>query len=181
MPHSVWHRLVHRASAPAARLLRVIYHSYESESPSTVFEGLVIIGDAVFTNRVVDGIRRLQLADWQGYRLVQRYLSAIVATEKEIGFGYLIGVRFEPTRRTGYIEWDTARFAACLVRYAVYSRLFRGFGICVWRNPTAQRLALKRELHCMQLLNCNNFYIEQQVAFMERSWRKRGRIIAAPP
>jgi len=168
------------AALMATGALRLIYRAYESENPTTVCDGIVIVGDLIFTNRARHAMRQLDLADYYGYRLVQRYLKSIVATEKPIGLGYLIGARFEPSATEGYIETDTARFAACLVRYAIYRRLLAGFGICVSRSRAAQRVALQRELRSMQLLNCNESDLERQLTFIRQRKRKRSQKFAVP-
>ena len=173
MTSTIRGRLVRLVSSFAATALRVIYRAYESENPNTTFDGVVIVGDAVFSNRARHAMRQLELADHHGYRLVQRYLKSIVATEKPIGLGYVIGVRFESTAAEGYIESDTARFAACLVRYAIYRRLLEGYGICVWQNRRARNVGLERELHAMQLLNCKALDLEQQIAFIRQSQATR--------
>lgn len=172
--------LAYSASTPAARLLELVYKAYESESSRVVFQDIQIIGDSVFSNRVRDGIRKLEFGDRHGYQLVRRYLNSVVATEKEIGLGYLIGVRFEPVTTAGYIDADTARFAACLVRYAIYRRLLQGYHICVWRDRDAQTIALKRELHCMRLLNCTQIDLQCQIDFIRRKQSRRQLRVVLP-
>lgn len=161
------------ASVLAAPALVVIYRSYESENPRFSFDGIAIVGDARFGDRVRFAMRQLQQMDRYGYRLVQRYLKSIVATERPIGLGYLIGTRFEPISDEGYIAADPARFAACLVRYAIYGRLLRGYRICVWRNPRARNVALKRELRAMRQLPCSPIDVQRQIAFLQE---RQGRI-----
>jgi hypothetical protein len=156
------------ASALIAPALTAIYRAYESETPSFRFDDIAIVGEPRFGDRVRIAVRQLQRADHHGYLLVRRYLKSIVATEKPIGLGYVIGARFEPLSSEGYIELDTARFAACLVRYAVYRRLLTGYNICSWRNRCARNVALKRELRSMRLLDCNQADVERQIQFIER-------------
>jgi len=127
-----------------------------------------VVGPNRFRDEVSESLRILERNYPFGYALVQRYLRAVVGLNVRLDFGWVIGVRFEPIARSGTVlRWSPDRFAGVLLRTAIYTRLTKGYGICVWRNPKAQLPGLKRELRLLRMIGCENRYIVQQEEFIE--------------
>src|SRR5712691_585236 len=89
----------------------------ESEGERTV-GNVNIVGSNLFRDEVSDALRELEDNYPFGYRLVQRYLRAVVALDRKIGFGFVIGICFEQVTSTGGLRWRPSRFAGVLLRDA---------------------------------------------------------------
>lgn len=168
--------LVISFTAFLAKISERYYNIFRSEESEECFRGVTVVGNDIFKMAVKECLTRLEEGDPYGFRLVQRYLCGVVATDRDIAFGVSIGVYFETTKPDGHLEWPRIRLAACLVRNAIYARLLRNERICVWRNARVQVLALRRELRSMQLLGCAREYLDQQEEFIRRKYvviRKR--------
>lgn len=132
-----------------------------------------IVGPNRFRDEVSESLRILESHYPYGYALVQRYLRGVAALDVALDFGWVIGVRFEPVARYGrLLRWPPDRFAGVLLRTAIYTRLTKGYGICVWRNPKAQLPALKQELRLLRMIGCDAQYIVQQEEFVESKTRR---------
>jgi hypothetical protein len=152
------------------------YHRYLVDQKQERYGVVNIVGNELFQHIVQSALRRLENNDTYGYGLIQRYLRGIVATEKPLGLGYLIGVRFEQADRAGVIRWTPCKFAAILVRYAIWIRLYRGFGICPSRSCRAQLLALRRELRVMKSLDAPPREIQQLTEYIEE-FSRQARVV----
>lgn len=143
----------------------IVYRHYRSTKPQHRVGNLIIVGNDLFAAIVVNAVKLLELHDRNGYSLVQRFVRAIVEKKKEQELGYVIGVQFEVANSSGEPAWDTKRIAACLVRTAVHTRLFRHHHVCLWFSRP-QLVALRRELRSMKLLGCNPAHIDEQREFI---------------
>jgi hypothetical protein len=131
-----------------------------------------VVGPNGLRDEVSESLRILQSYYPYGYGLVQRYLRAVVGLDVPLDFGWVIGVQFEHIERFGRLRWSPDRFAGVLLRTAIYTRLTKGYGICVWRNPRAQLPALKQELRLLRIIGCDAKYIVQQEEFVAAKARR---------
>lgn len=150
------------------RSAEAAYRGYCEAQPSEQLGHIKIVGNFLFRHVVSSALDVLAESDRYGYRLVQRYVRAIVATENTQGLGYLIGVRFEKVDSSGEIRWRPQTLAAILVRYAVWIRLYRGYCIRPRSSLRTQALALRRELACMQLTRASSKDINSVQTYLDR-------------
>jgi hypothetical protein len=130
-------------------------------------EGVHIFGGESFAAEVGESLKRLQAQDVYGYRLVRRYVYAIVESMTPPPSGRFIGVVYQKTNDARRLPWSVSRFAALLVRRALTVRLIIGFGL-----PSSSRselLRLRRELRTMELLNCHPSSVREQLAQIEKA------------
>jgi hypothetical protein len=121
---------------------------------------ILIYGGDVFYEEVAAALASLRARDDYHYRLVQRYIRAIVQADRSHRSGQILGVRYQPIGDSGRLPLASNRFAALLVRDAVVLREIRGFGLS--RSSKANLVALTHELRTMDTLSCHPKYIEHQ-------------------
>lgn len=164
----------HYLNEKAIRLANAQYLRACEESGERRVSGINVVGSDAFRDAVSKALTIIRLRYPFGFRLIQRYLSAVVAADKDAAFGFASGIRFEPTDRLGRLRWSPDRFAAILVRSAVYRRAMCS-DIVVWRNPDLRLLAATRELKAVCVLGCSPEYIRQQRQFVTDRCRKSCR------
>lgn len=128
---------------------------------SRVVEGVRIFGGELFADEVGESLRQLQKQDVYGYRLVRRYIRAIVESISPPQSGRFIGVVYQKTNDAHRLPWSVSRFAALLVRRALTTRLIAGFGLP--NSARSELLRLRRELRTLELLNCHPRYVREQL------------------
>lgn len=149
----------------AAKIAEAFYSGARSKDAERIVGKISVIGSNPFRDQVTESIDHLQRHHAFGYSLVQRYIRAVVALPKPVDFGFVGGLCFEMPGPTGRLPWSTDRFAALLVRDAIFARESK-YDLCVFRNTRVQLVAWKAELRCMKLLGCHVDYIKQQEDFI---------------
>jgi hypothetical protein len=153
-------------NASAARVARHYYREALESYGQRLVGRVRIVGAARFGDEVAESLRILGRYYPFGYKLVQRYIHAVVALEPRIDFGFVIGVCFEPPTPAGGLRWHPDRFAGILLRDAIYTRLTRAHDVCVWRNAKVQIPVLKKELWWLRRIRSHPAYITQQEEFV---------------
>lgn len=148
--------------------IKVAEEQFESERPNQmpVTVGTIqIFGRDLFAEEAQRSLEQLMLYPF-GYRLVQRYVRAIVESKKPPKSGVFVGVVYQKSNDAGRIPWAASRFAALLVRRALTTRFCVGFEL-----PSSSRselIRLQRELRTMEILNCHPRYFPHQRQQIER-------------
>jgi len=127
--------------------------------PPHRFDAIAIYGSPSFVQFVAAALQELKIAYGYGYRLVQRYLQAIVENDRDLE-GVLHGVRYDKETAEGTPPLSTKRYAALLVREAITQRLVSKLRDS--KTPRTLLFVLKKELDAMQLLQCESKYFHPQ-------------------
>ena len=135
--------------------------------PNTTVGAVSVYGCEVFTDEVATSLELLKAGDQYGYRLVQRYVRAVVEASKRHRSGQLLVVRYQRTTEARRLPFSLNRFAALLVRDAVVTGRIRG--LALKHSPKADVLALTYESRTMLALSCHPKYIEEQKRQLARA------------
>ena len=162
--------------------IKVAEEHFELERSSQVARKIgriEVFGGAAFADEVQAALQQLEANDPFGYRFVQRYLRAIVESERPPKSGRFIGVVYQDSNQAGRLPWAASRFAAFLVRHALTTRMITGFGLR--SSPRGDLIRLRCELRAMHRLNCHPTYLQDQlhqiarIRYRDRR-RRRGRM-----
>jgi hypothetical protein len=115
-----------------------------------------ICGTAIFRAHVKAALSELRERYGYGYSLVQRYVRAVIQSDKPPQIGALIGVVYQRVSANEKLPVSQKRFAAYLVRAAVALRGSRSYFL--FRSPRSALLVLRRELEAMRILQCEPEY-----------------------
>jgi hypothetical protein len=132
-----------------------------SRLPESHVENVAIYGEPLFADGVARSFSLLRTRYPFGYRLVQRYIRAVVQSRVGPQYGQNNAVIFVEPAAEGALPMPPNRFAAALVRRAVATRKLLHFQI--WRSPRSALGSLKAELHAMRLLECDSKYFHPQM------------------
>jgi hypothetical protein len=155
----------------ATKIVQEAYSGVRDEEGERTVDDISIVGSNRFRDQVTESINHLRRHYAFGYSLVQRYIRGIVALPKPIDFGFVDGLYFEIPQSNGGLPWSPDRFAALLVRDAIFARESK-YDLWVFRNARVQLVAWKAELRCMKLLGCHPDYVKQQEDFIAAKIRK---------
>ena len=137
-----------------------IYKKERSAFPEARVERIAIYGQPAFVDGVSAALTLLRNAFPYGYRLVQRYIPAIVQSGTDPSRGQANGVVYVAASSTGELRTPVGRFAAALVRRAAAARKLLGFQI--WRSRRSALGSLNLELRAMRLLHCDPKHFHAQ-------------------
>jgi hypothetical protein len=147
-----------------------LYRGAKMTNPSHIVNGLTVVGTDAMAEYVGVSIGELNEKDRAGYRLVQRYLAAVVSIDHRRTNGFVARLHFEQVRVDRAILGPSARYAARLVRTAVQARMITGFNIIplLWNDKRCMVVPLLQEFRSMLLLNCEDAYIKEQKEYVLR-------------
>jgi hypothetical protein len=137
------------------------FEQERSHFPESRVEQVAIYGDSLFADGVTQSFSLLRTRYPFGYRLVQRYVRAVVQSRVDARHGQNNAVIFVEPAADGGLPLSPSRFAAALVRRGVAIRKLLHFQI--WRSPRSALGSLKAELHAMRLLECDSKYFHPQM------------------
>jgi hypothetical protein len=156
-PAFLWRQLLRKVLSPVARGVDI----HLAKFPPHRVDAIRVYGRPSFVEFATEALRQLQLGYTHGYRLVQRYLEAIVENDRDLE-GVLQGVRYDKETAAGTPPLTTKRYAALLVREAVTQRLISNPSLSDTKNRRTLLFVLKKELDAMRVLGCESKYFHPQ-------------------
>jgi hypothetical protein len=165
----LWRRCIRFVLSPIARGVDVSL----MESRPSRFGQIEIYRQQSFVDFVSEALQRLRSNCPYAYRLVERYVRAIVENHSDLE-GILNGVRYDKQMPSGTPPLSTKRYAALLVRDAITQRFVSNLRDT--KNVRTLLFAMKKELDVMRCLQCESQYFHPQQNRILRLERELSRV-----
>lgn len=109
-----------------------------------------LIGSKKFINRTREALLLLKEKDYMSYKVVIKYLGAIVENKIDIGLSYFDPFKEVPTTfmTTRSCMYDLKWYAAALVHEAYHGKLFND-ALEEGRNPSREYCGYSAEMYCL--------------------------------